>query len=558
MKKNIILSLAGLLALALIMVSFSYGINFSSKEKKVKNIILMIPDGTSLSAVSAARWYQRYNSPEKTNLNIDPYICGTILTYSSNAPIGDSAPTTSAYMTGYPSRVGYVSTYPVADPENDIVPTNPDMAYQPLMTVWEAARLTQNKAVGLVFTCEFPHATPADCMSHSYNRGKYDWIAPQMAHNQIDVVIGGGNKFLSKEMETYLKENDYTVVRDDLNKFKSHSQGKLWALFNNTDMSYDIDRDPSKEPSIAEMTQKAIQMLSQNKEGFVLMVEGSKVDWAAHANDAAAIITEFLAFDEACGVALDFAKKDGETLVVIVPDHGNSGISIGSAKCSNYSSLTKEQLFGPVSQFKTSVDGLISQLKDTPPTQLKEKVLELTGIEISEEEYKTLLQCKDYNQSSLTNEERMYGSSMSKIVAKMLDDNTCFGFTTGGHTGEEVFLAVYAPTFEQKLTGHHTNIELNHYLRKSLGLKSSLEELTEKHFAKHTDVFKGYDCTIQEEGGIPTLKVMHNGNRLEIVPNISVVKYNDEDINLETVVIHVDKNNTFYLPESLNKLMTRK
>ncbi|MDR1682433.1 MAG: alkaline phosphatase, partial [Candidatus Symbiothrix sp.] len=168
----------------------------NAQDKPVKNVILLIPDGTSLSAVSAARWYQRYKHPEITKLHLDPYLCGTVLTYSSNAPIGDSAPTTSCYMTGYPSRAGWVSTYPTADPKNDLIPVNPDKAFQPLMTLWEAARITQGKAVGLVFTCEFPHATPADCMAHSYNRGKYDWIAPQMVHNGIDVLIGGGVKYL--------------------------------------------------------------------------------------------------------------------------------------------------------------------------------------------------------------------------------------------------------------------------------------------------------------------------------------------------------------------------
>ena len=544
-------------ATILVFVCLFLSATLFAQEGKIKNIILMIPDGTSLSAVSAARWYQRYNNPDKPNLHIDPYLCGTILTYSSNAPIGDSAPTTSTYMTGYPSRPGYVSTYPVADPKNDIVPMDPEKAYQPLMTAWEAARLTKNKSVGLVFTCEFPHATPADCMSHSYDRGKYNWISPQMAHNQIDVLIGGGTKYLSEQEEAYLKSKNYTVFRDDLTGYNNQSEGKMWALFGENSMAYDIDRDPAKEPSIAEMTEKAIRMLSQNENGFVLMVEGSKIDWAAHANDAAAIITDFLAFDQACGVALDFAKKNNETLVVIVPDHGNSGISIGSSKCPNYSSLTQEQLFGNVSQFKTSIEGLISILHDTPPQRLKEVVLELTGIEINDEEYKNLLQCKDYKQSSLSNEERMYGSSLTKIISKILDNNTCFGFTTGGHTGEEVFLAVLDPT-SNRMMGHHTNIELNYYLRKSLGLEQSLEDLTGLYYAKHTDVFKDYTCTLTEKDGVTTLLVKNQKNQLEISPNISVVKLNKKEVQLESVIIYVDKNNTFYLPQSLRELMAQK
>jgi alkaline phosphatase len=548
--------ISSMMLLILLTVSFAV-----AQNKEIKNVILLIPDGTSLASVSAARWYQRYNHPETPKLNLDPYLCGSILTYCSNAPIGDSAPTTSCYMTGYPSLAGYVSTYPVADSRNDIVPMDPLKAYQPLMTVLEAARISKNKSAGLVFTCEFPHATPADCSAHSYNRGKYEWIGPQMVHNGLDVVIGGGVSILTENDEQYLKSKGFGVFKNDMENFRNYNGGKMWALFRDKDMSYDIDRDPKVEPSLAEMTEVAIDKLSRNDNGFFLMVEGSKIDWAAHANDAAAIITEMLAFDKACGVALDFAKSNGETVVVIVPDHGNSGISIGSNKCPGYSSLSKDQLFGNVSKFKTSVDGLISKLHTTDPANLKKVVLDLTGISLTDEEYAQLLQCADYNRSTLSNDERMKGSKLTKVVAGILDKYTCFGFTTTGHTGEEVFLAVYDPT-PNRLTGHHTNIELNQYLRESAGLDQSLETLTDTYFAKHTDVFDGYICTINTIDNKPVLEVRKNKKDkkalLEIQPNTNIIKHKGKAVELNSVIIYVDKNNTFYLPQSLKDLLTVK
>lgn len=125
MKKT----LAFLLLLAIIIMPA----NAVEKEnvKPVKNVILLIPDGTSLATISIARWLQWYQDPSKPKLNIDPYLCGTVRTHSSNAPIGDSAPTTSCYMTGQPSRTGYVSTYPENDGDNDIYPTDPARAFQP-------------------------------------------------------------------------------------------------------------------------------------------------------------------------------------------------------------------------------------------------------------------------------------------------------------------------------------------------------------------------------------------------------------------------------------------
>jgi len=525
-----------------------------AQNKSVKNVILMIPDGTSISAVSAARWYQRYIHPELTRLNLDPYLCGTILTYSSNAPIGDSAPTTSCYMTGYPSRAGWVSTYPLPDPKNDIIPSDKYEAYQPLATLMETARITQNKATGLVITCEFPHATPADCSAHSYSRGKYEWIVPQIAHNQIDVVIGGGTGLLTEDLKADLRKEGYGVFTDDITNFRSYRGNKMWALFGNREMSYELDRDPTQQPSLAEMTAIALSKLSTNENGFILMVEGSKVDWAAHANDAAGIINEMLAFDKACGVAFDFAKENGETVVLVVPDHGNSGFSIGSKKCSGYSTLTKDELFGPISKIKISGDGLVNKLQDTEPARLKDVVYEWTGISLTENEYEQLSQSADYRKSTLAEEKRIKGSKLANVAAKIVDDHTCFGFTTGGHTGEEVFLAVYDPT-ANRLMGHHTNMEVNHYLRQSLGLgEQSLETITQACFAKHTDVFAGYQYTIKKNGNLPLLEVKNKKNKLEIPAYANTVKYNGKEIKLNSVVVYVDKNDTFYLPQTLADL----
>ncbi len=530
--------------------------NLVAQDKKIKNVILMIPDGTSLATVSAARWYQRYNQPDKPNLNLDPYICGTVLTFSSNAPIGDSAPTTSCYMTGVPSRAGWVSTYPTPDPENDILPMDSTKAYQPLMTVLEAARITQNKSVGLVCTCEFPHATPADCSAHSYNRSRYNWIAPQMVHNGLDVVIGGGARLIDDSMKVYLEKEGCGVFLNDMTGFRNYKGNKMWALFAERDMSYDLDRDPEKQPSLAEMAGKAIEKLSTNPNGFFLMVEGSKIDWAAHANDPIALITDMLAFDKACGVALDFAKKNGETVVIILPDHGNSGFSIGSSKCKDYSTLTKDELFKGISQYKITGEGLIEKLHKTDASEVRSVVKEYTGIELTDSEYQEMIQCADYSKSSLTDEERMKGSKLVKVVAKILDSRTCFGFTTGGHTGEEVFLAVYDPT-PNRIAGFKTNQEINTYLRQSLGLQQSLEELTGEYFAKHTDVFRNYTCTIidPEKKDSPKLEVKNKKKKLEIYPNTNLVLLNGKEVKLNSVVVYVDKNNTFYLPVSLRNLL---
>ena len=521
--------------------------------KPTKNVIVMIPDGTSIGVVSAARWYQIYNKLGGENLAIDPYLCGTVKTFSSNAPIGDSAPTTSAYMTGMPQQTGNVSIYPLADPENDLVYVDPTMAYQPLATVLEAAKYQQNKATGLVVTVEFTHATPADCAAHYYDRGKYEFIAPQMAYQNLDVMFGGGNSILTDDIKQYFKSTGTTLIQDDAEAFRNFKgEEKVWALFCENAHPYDLDRDPNLVPSLEEMTQKAIDRLSQNENGFFLMVEGSKIDWSAHGNDAIGCITEYLAFDKAVAVAIDFAKKNGETTVVVLSDHGNSGFTIGRSGLDRYDRASIEKLFGNVSKYKRTGEGLEKILLTTKPDDFKRVFKEYTDIDLTDDEYKLLLSSKNYHEADYMKVSNSV--NMGSSIVKIMNSRTYFGFTTGGHTGEEVFLAAYHPNGDIPI-GMNTNVEINHYLCDALGLETSLKEMTNEIFAKHTEVFSGMEYTIDKSGKFPVLKVKKGNVTLSVPAFKSVAYLNNQPISLRSVTVYVDKNDTFYLPKSLlNKL----
>lgn len=538
-----------LLGLFLILSCTPLGAQLYHKPvKPVKNVIVMIPDGTSMGVVSAARWYQIYNKLGQENLNIDPYICGTVKTFSSNAPIGDSAPTTSAYMTGMPQQTGNVAIYPVADPENDLVYVDPSQAYQPLTTILEAARIEQGKSTGLVVTVEFPHATPADCSAHYHKRKEYKYIASQMAYNHLDVVFGGGNKILTDDIKEHFKTYHTTLIENDINAFRNHSSGKVWALFADMDLPYDLDRDPAKIPSLEEMTTKAIDLLSQNDNGFFLMVEGSKVDWVAHANDAVGCITEFLAFDRAVGAALEFAKKDGETAIIILPDHGNSGFTIGRRDLKRYDKATIHELFANVSKYKKTAEGLERILLQQKPDQIKATIKQYTDIDITDEEYEKLMQSKNYHES-----DYMKVSDSPNMTATLIDimnKRTYFGFTTGGHTGEEVFLAAYHPQGDVPI-GMNTNVQINNYLHDVLGLKRTLPEITKQIYAKHQELFAGYNYTIDKSTDFPSLVIKKGKNSLTIPAFKSIAYVNDKPIDLGSVTVYIDENDTFYLPEFL-------
>ena len=517
--------------------------------KPVKNVILMIPDGTSLGVYSAARWYKIYNNLGE-GLNIDPYITGTVSTFSSNAPIGDSAPTTSAYMTGIPSRTGHVSIYPVHDPENDLYPIDSTMAYQPLTTILEASRIENNKATGLVVTCEFPHATPADCAAHHYNRSNYKALAPQMAYQNLDVMFGGGNGILTDDIKQHFKNKGTNLIQDDRNAMLDYSgDNPVWALFGDRAMPYDIDRNPEKFPSLAEMTQKAIDILSKKEKGFFLMVEGSQVDWAAHGNDPVGIITEYLAFDEAVGRALDFAKEDGETAVVILSDHGNSGFSIGKNDCPGYDRLSIERLFGAVSNFKLTASGMEAELLKIKPERIKKEFKKYTEIDLTDDELESLLTSKNYKMGG--NNEDAKTPSLQSNILKILNSKMCFGFTTGGHTGEEVLLAAYHPEGTVPM-GHLKNTDINDYLFKVSGLKTPLPEMTQQIFAKHTDVFADMTYSIEgKDSDIPVLMVKKGDRVLKVPAFSSVATLDGKTFDLGSVTVYIDRNDTFYLPRHL-------
>lgn len=556
------------LAISTLIITSAWGAD-SVKAKRirpVKNVILMIADGASLPAISMARWYQRTQDPQNTRLHLDPYLSGTILTYCSNAPIGDSAPTTSCYMTGMPSIKGFVSTYPYSDGVNDLVPVDPSRAYSPIMTLLEATRILQDRKTGLVFTCEFPHATPADCTAHSYNRKSYQWIVPQMIHSDLDVVIGGGASLITPEHQKTLERLENKVYLNDIKGMRSHKEGKMWSLYGEMDIPYDIDRDPEQTPSLAEMTATAIKHLNDDDEGFFLMVEGSKVDWAAHANDPVGIATEFLAFDKACQVAFDFAKKDGNTVVIVTSDHGNSGLSIGVQGLKNYSGASQEKIFGPLVRVKKTADGMAAILQKVPFDQAPEVFRKEAGIELTSEDLEQLKLVDGYQQSPLPAEQRsigkgtkqaLYSGSLSSFVAHIFRKNMYFGFTTFGHTGEEVFLAVYAPEANQRMMGFNTNIELHEYMRALLGLDVSMLELTDKYFVPHDRLFKGMKVTIT--GKKPEEKqliVKHKGKTMTISAYSSDVRLGKKMLRTKTPAVYVDKNDLFYINASLLKALT--
>ncbi len=457
---------AVILTFLLLFASITF-ISANGSQATIKNVIFLIPDGTSVAATTIARWYKG------EALALDEMATGLVRTYWAGGPITDSAPGGTALATGYKTWDKYVATLPSSEEK------------RPVATLLEAAKL-KNKAVGIVSTSEVMHATPADFTAHFPDRSNYDVISEQQVYNGLDVVLGGGSHFFSKEGrgdgEDLIAEiknlgYDYVTTPEEL---KASTSDKLWGLFAPAALDYDFDRDPSKQASLAEMTQKAIEVLSKDEDGFFLMVEGSKIDWAAHSNDITGVLSDVLAFDDAVKVALDFAKQNGETVIVSATDHGTGGISVGAAGTNkSYSYAPLSTFLEPLKAIKLTTDVIHNKL-NKDKSNVAEVMAEYFGI-------------KDLTEAEIEAIKSATGG-LSSVVGPMISKRACIGWTTTGHTGEDVPLYIYSPNSD-KLSGVVENTDVAKYIARVLGL--DLDEATAELFVKARAAFEAKGAIVE-------------------------------------------------------------
>ena len=283
--------------------------NLAKKESRdIRNVIFMIGDGMGLPDVYAAM------TVSDKPLNIERCsVTGLQKTFSADDYITDSGAAGTALATGTKTKNGAIGM----DPQGNH-----------LKSILEIAE-DHGLATGLVSTSSITHATPASFIAHQSNRGSYEDIALDFLKTDIDVFIGGGFDHFAKRKDKLnlidsLKFRGYEVDTSLSIILKSNAI-KLAGLIAPIHNPY---RLKGRGDMLPESSGKAIEILSKNKKGFFLMIEGSQIDWAGHANAADTLIDETLDFDKAVGVALDFAIADGHTLVVITADHETGGVTL--------------------------------------------------------------------------------------------------------------------------------------------------------------------------------------------------------------------------------------
>lgn len=300
-----------LLLIALIMLGMMSACNKKQKEEeqpKAMNVIYMIGDGMALPQVYAAI----LASGEDLTFTQFPYI-GVVETNSVSNEITDSAAGGTALASDHKTN-------------NAMVGMNPDTI--PVKTLLEALH-EQGKETGIVVSCYVTHATPAVFYAKVRHRHQYEEIAMQLAEtDNVNLIIGGGRKH-------------FTHRKDSLNLIEKMENELGWKVYDTladideTCKKYAVLADDGHMPPAAERgdflpraVKTALRTLDDAENGFFLMVEGSQIDFACHANDSTWMMDEMLDFDNAIQVALDYAKEKGNTLVVVTADHETGGLTL--------------------------------------------------------------------------------------------------------------------------------------------------------------------------------------------------------------------------------------
>lgn len=285
----------------------------------VKNVVLMIGDGMGVGQLEIARLLQ-YGKEGSLFMESLPHVA-LMRTNSNDQFVTDSAAAGTALATGIKTNNGMIGLPPTKEKVVSILDT------------FQQA----GKKVGIITTSSVTDATPASFVGNTENRwdGQPD-IARQMLEKKLDVILGGGATFFSPEQQNNtqlvdrFKKEGYTYVNKKQALTKAEQATRLIGLFHPTYMSFKIDKQHLKnnEPSLMEMTDAGLTVLSKTNNGFFLMVEGGRIDHAAHSGDVTSVWKETIEFDETVKKVVRWAEARQDTLVVVLADHETMGMAV--------------------------------------------------------------------------------------------------------------------------------------------------------------------------------------------------------------------------------------
>jgi alkaline phosphatase len=405
-----------------------------------RNLILMIGDGFGPAYVTLGR------DVADRPLTLDSMLVGAISTSAADSRVTDSGAAATALACGV--RTG-----------NQAIGV--DLEGRPRRTILEAAE-SRGMATGLVATSRITHATPAAFAAHVRDRADEDSIAVQMAAQGIDLLLGGGLRHFrpaaaggrrkdGRDLLAELRSRGATVL-DRPEALRAAPPLPVVGLFTDSHMSYALDRDPSAEPSLEAMTRFALERLSPSRRGFFLMVEGSRIDHAGHERDPATAAREVHGFDAAVRAAVEFARRDGRTLVVVTADHETGGLSLGREVDGRAYYEWRPEVLRRV---RRSAGAMARLIRDgTAAKTVLERDAGLTGLGAPE----------------LARLDAARGDSLAHEIADLVSRHARVGWTTEGHTAVDVPVWAFGIGSE-RVRGFRPSDELGRILGALLGLE---------------------------------------------------------------------------------------
>ncbi|MCC5823288.1 MAG: alkaline phosphatase [Phycisphaerales bacterium] len=395
------------------------------RDRKPLNLIFLVSDGMSTGTLTIAdlmiqelhgrrsHWWNLFSKEGVRRSMVE--------TASANSMVTDSAAASTAWGVGervFSGAIGYTPDQRMPEP-----------------ILHQAKRA--GKATGLVTTTTLSHATPAGWACNvSTGRGDESGIARNMMARNYDVLLGGGRRFYTDEVLAL--GTDYTKVftRESLLTLGNSRNDRLVGVFNHGHLSYTLDRTP-EEPTLAEMTRVAIERLSRNPDGFVMQVEGGRVDHAAHANDAGGLIHDQMAFDDALGVALEFAENRDDTLVIATTDHGNANPGLTQYLRNGRRNFLR------LAEWKHSFEWMNRQLADTErtPEDHRRVIAEATTVELTDDELATVMRWRSGERVIPFTELNKDHGPLGSVLA----NHNGVSFISGNHTADHIEQTAIGP-----------------------------------------------------------------------------------------------------------------
>lgn len=375
-------------------------------------------------------------------------------THALDSLVTDSAAGGSAWGCGSHINIGCINVMPDG---------------RQLLPILVHAR-QHGKATGVVTTARVTHATPASFYANSPRRDYEGMIGAQLLERGIDVALGGGGKFIPES--EIAKHAGVRVVRNAAELRGAGAEGRLVGLFDHGHVPFVLDRDESV-PGLVEMTRVALSRLGSRPEGFVLQVEGGRVDHAAHNNDAASLVREQVEFDQAVGAVLEWIGTRDDTLLIVTSDHGNAnpGLTLyGEGGDKGFARLEKAT---------RSFDWIDAQALGTKgagggggvggaaarAAKMAEAAGRASGYALTADDRRLLEECLQDHRTTGFREANHWPSVLGAILA----DHYGVAFASPNHTSDYVEVTAMGPGSEA-VGGCIDNIELHGVMTAALGL----------------------------------------------------------------------------------------